>query len=361
MPSSSKTAKIGEPAFDPYDVLDIEQGASDADITKAYRKIARQLHPDKQQNLSEQEQQKLALEFHTLQDARAFLLDAEHAEARRAYDIKRASQRLRRHQDAQREKHMSERRKRMRDELRQKEHATTARYSNRDELLEKLRREGSNLRQQHSERAAMEESRKLSRQEKKTQTLLEERQVRIKWSRSRIQISPSEHSLAQLLSKQFGPVESVEIVGSKGNSALITFENPSSCRPCVDAYATSEEMRASFVGKRKQQYEEEMSKYQEELPTPLRCVNDQEGLEERKHRQTTERERMMREMEMEDAGHTVMKSKETPLKTMGRPFPLEYSDEDRNLTPLQKLEKFEKAVFGGVLSPERIRHMQVIP
>jgi hypothetical protein len=168
--------------------------------------------------------------------------------------------------------------------------------------------------------------------------------------------------LAQLLSKQFGPVETVEIVGSKGNSALITFEDPSSCRPCVDAYATSEEMRASLVGKRKQQYEEEMSRHQEQLPTLPSRVNDQEALEERKHRQATERERMMREMEMEDAGHTVMESKEVPVKTRGRPFPLEFSDKDSNLkSPLQTLEHFEKAVFGGVLSPERMRRMQVIP
>jgi curved DNA-binding protein CbpA len=367
MPSSSKsTAKIGDPAFDPYIVLDIPHGASDAVITKAYRKLALQLHPDKQQNLSEKEHEKVAHEFHTLQEARAFLLDTEHAEARRAYDTKRASQRLRREQDAQRENTMSERRKRMRDELRQKEQATAAPQdgTTREDLLDKLRREGANLRQQHSDRTAEDEYRKISRKEKKAQALVEERQVRIKWSRSKIQISPSEHSLAQLLSQKFGPVESVEIIGSKGSSALITFENASSCRPCVDAYATSEEMRASFVGKRKQQYEEAMSRREEQLPSPRiqSNVNDEEGLKERKHRQAMERERMARQMEMEDAGYTVTETKEhATVKKRGRPFPLEFSDTDRKLTPLQTLESFEKAVFGNVLSPESMRRIQVTP
>lgn len=362
MPSSSKSAtKIEDPAFDPYSVLGIPQGASDADITKAYRKLALQLHPDKQQNLSEREQEKVADEFHTLQEARAFLLDTEHAEARRAYDTKRASQRRRQDQDAQRENKMSERRKRMRDELQQKEQATSAPAGTNGDLMDKLSKEGAKLRQEHSNRVAMEEARKMARSERKTHALIEERQVRIKWSRSKIQISPSEHSLAHLLSQKFGPVESVEIVGSKGNSALITFERASSCSLCVDAYALSDEMRASFVGKRKQQYEEEMEKRREQLPTPriLSSVNDEEGLEERKHRQAMERERTIRQMEMEDAGHTVMETQEAPVKKRKRPFPLDFSDTDRKLTPLQTLESFEKEVFGNVLSPESMRRMQV--
>ena len=49
---------------------------------------------------------------------------------------------------------------------------------------------------------------------------LERRQVRVKWSRSKVGKSHSEHSLADELSK-FGVVEGVELIGSKGNAALV--------------------------------------------------------------------------------------------------------------------------------------------
>ena len=96
--SSSSKAKMGDPSFDPYIVLGIDAGASDNEITKAYRKLALKLHPDKIQHLSEKEQERISKEFHAIQEARAFLLEPEHAEERRAFDTKRASQRLRRQQ-----------------------------------------------------------------------------------------------------------------------------------------------------------------------------------------------------------------------------------------------------------------------
>ena len=69
----------------------------------------------------------------------------------------------------------------------------------------------------------------------------------------------------------------------------------------------------------------------------------------------------MRQMEMEDAGHTVIERNKAPVKQKSRPFPLEFSDKDRHLTPLLTLERFEKAVFGGIFSSERMRRMQVTP
>ena len=226
--SSSSNAKIGDPSFDPYDILGIEIGASDSAITKAYRQLALKLHPDKIQHLSEKEQERISREFHAIQEARAFLLEPEHAEERRAFDTKRASQRLRRQQDAMRESQMSERRKRMRDELKRKEEANQTVTSNQDEeVLEKLRKEGKDLREKHYNRTQEKQARKKNRAEKKARELIEDRQVRLRWSRKRMKVSPSEHSLAQLMSNKFGPVESVEILGSKGNSALITFQNAS--------------------------------------------------------------------------------------------------------------------------------------
>lgn len=359
MPSS---AKIGDPAFDPYKILGLEQGCSDTDITKKYRKLALKLHPDKVQNLSQQEQDRISLEFHAIQEARAFLLEPEHAEARRAFDTKRASQRLRRQQDAVRESQMSERRKRMRDELKRKEEATKQGGTAQEDVLDQLKREGKDLREKHSNRAQEKQARKQSRAEKKARTLKEERQVRIKWSRKRMKVSPSEHSLAQNLSKLFGPVESVEMLGSKGNAALITFEKASSCRPCVDTYETSEEMRATFVGKRKQEYDEEtFHRDQSEAPaTTTSKSQDREGVEERKHRQAAERERLVREMEMEDAGHAPPDPKEGPVRRKRtRPFPLEFTATLDGASPLHKLEQFETTLFGSVFSPEQMKQMQM--
>eukprot|EP00957_Ditylum_brightwellii_P104318 7946094-Ditylum_brightwellii.AAC.1 len=46
-------------------------------------------------------------------------------------------------------------------------------------------------------------------------------------------------------------MEDVELLGAKGNAALVTFANASSCLPCVEEYLDSDAMRAMFVGARK--------------------------------------------------------------------------------------------------------------
>ena len=68
---------------------------------------------------------------------------------------------------------------------------------------------------------------------------------------------------------------------------------------------------------------------------------------------------LARQMEMEDNGHTIPQMKEEPLKQRSWPFPLDFSDTDRDLTALQKLERFEHVVLDNILCEERIRQMQV--
>eukprot|EP00957_Ditylum_brightwellii_P053330 4043012-Ditylum_brightwellii.AAC.1 len=101
-----------EPSINPYETLGVEINVSDAEISKAYKKLALKLHPDKLQqkaNLSETERERLAHQFHDVKEARSFLLDPEHKEARQKYDKKLKSDLLRKEDDERRERFMSDR------------------------------------------------------------------------------------------------------------------------------------------------------------------------------------------------------------------------------------------------------------
>eukprot|EP00566_Odontella_aurita_P021525 CAMPEP_0113599884 /NCGR_PEP_ID=MMETSP0015_2-20120614/42403_1 /TAXON_ID=2838 /ORGANISM="Odontella" /LENGTH=226 /DNA_ID=CAMNT_0000508087 /DNA_START=122 /DNA_END=798 /DNA_ORIENTATION=+ /assembly_acc=CAM_ASM_000160 len=208
-------------------------GATDAEITKAYRKLALKIHPDKQRpGMSKSESERVAKRFHDANEARAFLLEPERAEDRRKYDSTLISWAARRVEDERRERGMSDRRKRMREDLVDKERRAAsgdARERNgrggdggNEGLVDRLRREGKAMRERYGNQRADEEARRESRERKKRKTVLEGRQVRVKWSRKKVGISHSEHSLASLLSK-FGDVTKVELIGAKGNAALVTF------------------------------------------------------------------------------------------------------------------------------------------
>lgn len=78
---------FNEPLLNPYIVLNIEFGASDDDIAKAYKKLMLQLHPDKQPvDQSEEEAEEVSARFHDVMGARSFLLDGEHLASRREYE-----------------------------------------------------------------------------------------------------------------------------------------------------------------------------------------------------------------------------------------------------------------------------------
>jgi len=79
----------GEPLLNPYLVLEIEFGACDDDIGKAYKKLMLHLHPDKQPtDQSKEEAEEISKRFHDVMGAKSFLLDGEYLASRREYDAR---------------------------------------------------------------------------------------------------------------------------------------------------------------------------------------------------------------------------------------------------------------------------------
>jgi curved DNA-binding protein CbpA len=370
MPSSSFDLTIN-----PYITLGVSIGASDTEITKKYRKLALKLHPDKQKpGLPETEKEEIAKRFQDIQQARTFLLD--HREERQKYDAKRESDRIRKQADLQREQHMSKQRKRMRDELKQKEKeaAAASRKREKTESLSKakndnisqLRRDGQKIRQAYAERdleneILRQQTQELRQQKQQQKKSLEHRQVRIKWDRKKISTSPSEDSIAALLT-QFGRVEGVEFLGSKGNQVLVTFKSAESCRPCVHFYLYSKEMRAKFVGSRKE--EEEQRNEPDQSINKLR--RDTESLNDRRLRQRGEREELLRQMEQEEESGDQIPQRKTQASSSKKKamlFPLSFptsamkSDSNHYLT---ELEKYETKILSSLLSKEKLAAIKVI-
>jgi DnaJ family protein C protein 17 len=396
MPSSSDKLI---PSQDPYEVLGVPFNATETEVKKAYRKLALKYHPDKQQQQQQGDNhaasaEEISKKFHDIKEARSFLLDADHAEARRKFNAKRESDRLRQQTEAVREKNMSERRKRLREELKEKEASAIRqtqskkqqrKQNNEDDIVNRLRKEGRRKKEEYAERDAQkkeDDEIKETIRERKTKTKrndqLEERQVRLKWERKKMKPSPSEDSLVVLLSKPFGSVESVELLGRKGNQALVTFNDQSSCKPCVDYYATSTVMRAKYVGRRKEEEEERAEQQVDHRSSQQHADTDMnESLEDRRMRQAIERERLLRQLEEDDndemekgnsssakdkmgkdttlGGSIKKKKKRLSSKHVSSIFPLPLPDADtdiiyNDLSPIEALEKFEGFVLGNKVS-----------
>ena len=77
----------GEPLQNPYELLKLQHGATDDEISRAFKKLMLQLHPDKQPvGQSAEEAEAVARLMHDVMDAKSFLLDGEYLAARRQYD-----------------------------------------------------------------------------------------------------------------------------------------------------------------------------------------------------------------------------------------------------------------------------------
>ncbi|KAL7538912.1 hypothetical protein ACHAXR_008871 [Thalassiosira sp. AJA248-18] len=380
MPSS--TRKDGMPLKDPYQVLGIPTTASESDIKKAYRQQALKLHPDKQSGtLTDSQREALDKQFHDVKYARSFLLDADHAEAKKKYDANLASERARHAEEERREMSMSSRRKRMREELGMRERmakttgtATTAAAASSSSGaaadrfdVDRLRREGERLREEYSKRETEVDLARKQRMavERATQKLQkEDRQVRLKWSRKKVVGGGHTKQSLTLIMKDFGEVEEVEMLGSKGNAALITFVNAASCKLCVVAYRISDIMRATFVGRRKiDDTMNDAGQFPDHHMGDVSKSQYTENLEERNLRTAAERERLMRQMELEEAGGDaagvkIPTQKRAPLNADDRQgrgerkssFPPFFPviAENEGLGPFELLEKYEKMIFGKV-------------
>ena len=352
--------KDGMPTKDPYKALGVASTATDTEIKKGYRQMALKLHPDKQSGtLTDKEREDLDRQFHIVKEARSFLLDSDHVEARQKYKKNLASERVRLAEEERRDRTMSSRRKRMREELNMRERmaksaaSSTVSADEKDKFdVDRLRREGEKLREEYSKREAAVELARKQRMavERAAQKLdKEDRQVRLKWSRKKVSGGVhTRHSLAELM-REFGSVDSVELLGSKGNSALVTFADASSCKSCVDTYKTSDVMRASFVGRRKVDDSGHVDQSETEH---TRKRASAESTIERTMRQAAERERLMRQMEMEEAGEDMtnanMPTKVDDAKPSAFPpvFPL--ISENEGLAPFAILERYESSVLDRI-------------
>jgi DnaJ homolog subfamily C member 17 len=349
----------------PYEALSLKNFATSVEIKKKFRELSLKLHPDKRQaNISQKEKDDLDHQFILVQEARSFLLDDEYRDKKEKYDAKLQSEILRKEDDQRREEQMGSQRRKMKkdleDKINQLKRTSDNRMQSKDTAFDDLKTSGKRMRESYSDRWLQEEERRSYEQRKRRKDEIEDRQVRVKWSRKKIG-GQSEDSLAKLL-ERFGTIEEVELIGSKGNAALVTFADASSCQTCVDAYLHSDELRATYLGARKQQADkaENDDDVSDFLRSSLKRERDRESVEERKLRQAAEREAILRSMEMGNVNKSheqLHEGLQKVKKSVVFPPSLPQCTSEL-LSSIERLEQAENEILKGLLSSDDIKFMQ---
>ena len=268
MSKKTSSSKDTEKDHDWYAILGCTAESTKSAIEKAARKLFLKYHPDKTTDPKAPEL------FLLVQKAKEILLDDE---KRKVIDDAKRAVTKREEYENQRSKGMDVRRKRMRDELEEKLGAqtkvstTTVHGSSGVSMgktnsssssssgssvrgsaidLERLRKEGASLRESSTREAELREAQRVHEFAEKKRAIEHEQwlksaanQIKIKWKRSRQ--NHSDDTLYQLF-KEFGSIETVTLVGEKGNAALITFTGYESAKQAVEAYVTSTEYRVTL-------------------------------------------------------------------------------------------------------------------
>jgi DnaJ family protein C protein 17 len=366
----------------PYTILSLPNFATQSQIKKSFRQLSLKYHPDKrEQNLSKAQHDNLDHQFISVQEARDFLLNTDFKHDKNQFDAKLKSETLRKQEEERRDAAMSSKRKRMRHDLESKIQnlktdagggAGAGVDDGREEEsqgYQDLKRDGVRMREEFGQRTRTAEEKLAARARKKQKSQLENRQVRVKWSRKKMG-GQSDEMIAKLM-KRFGALAHVELIGAKGNSALVTFQDDSSCKPCVDFYLHSDELRASYVNVEKRKDEEGSIP----LTDTLNRDRDRESVEERKLRQAAEREVLLRNMELGEEndqeesgfqGNKEMKDDGLSSKKLSHLFPPTFPackqpTLDGSLpSPLERLQLLEREILQGLLSSREIEDIQIL-
>ena len=381
--SSIPNLKCGNP----YSTLNLPNFATPSQIKKAFRNLSLKLHPDKRsKDLSPKQHEEYDKQFQLVQEAKSFLLDVEHTLQKEKYDQKLRSDELREVEEKRREEAMSGSRKKMKNDLQDKiqrelekqrmktnnNNNNNNEYSN--ENIDGLKEAGKRMRDEYIQKQQSQQYKDLTKSHKKQKQSIQYRQIRLKWSRSKIG-GQSDDMIAKLLSEQFGDVEDVELIGRKGNAALVTFVNSDSCKLCVDAYLNSDTMRATYVGKRK----DEEGGISDDGESMMNRERDRESVEERKLRQEAEREKILRQMEMEEneemeheksdmrsrSSYQKMKSSTSASSTATKPkslFPPMFpaTGKGQQQSYLERLEEMERIVLKDLIPPDVLKAAQIL-
>ncbi|VDO26117.1 unnamed protein product [Onchocerca flexuosa] len=206
--------------FDPYELLDLKPGCTDAQIVKAFRKAALKWHPDKNPNRKQTAQEmflKISKAFELLSDA----------SARAAYDQILAARTARSVYIQRRQKNESEKRRKLREELERREanvlnaqHDEEKAKRELEKEIERLRKEGSKLLQRERENIEREIHKNATMEEQSDDKRLLAR-YKLKWKRENNRCDYDEDDFKELFSK-YGHIS--DIIVSSGNKGMAILE-----------------------------------------------------------------------------------------------------------------------------------------